>query len=80
MYMQSRFYQNNLTYTSINIYLYDWIVHKLCYYIYQCSGEHNTNEASLEVEEGDSESEELENLVNRGEIIHHALGLKLPGE
>ncbi|WP_071189117.1 DUF29 family protein [Trichormus sp. NMC-1] len=36
--------------------------------------------ASLEVAEGRYESEELEKLVNKKEIIHHALSLILPGE
>ncbi|MBD2568975.1 DUF29 family protein [Anabaena lutea FACHB-196] len=38
------------------------------------------DEASLEVEEGRYESEELEKLVNKEEIIHYALGLISPGE
>ena len=38
------------------------------------------DEASLEVEEGCYESEELEKLVNREEIINRALALMLPGE
>ncbi|MEA5618311.1 DUF29 family protein [Cronbergia sp. UHCC 0137] len=37
-------------------------------------------EASLEVEEGRYEPKELEKLVNREEIIYHALNLILPGE
>ena len=39
-----------------------------------------TNEASLEVEEGRYEAQELEKLVNREEIINRALALILPGE
>ncbi|MBD2681166.1 MULTISPECIES: DUF29 family protein [Nostoc] len=39
-----------------------------------------SNEASLEVEEGRYEVEELEKLVNREEIINRALALILPGE
>ncbi|MEH1908589.1 MAG: DUF29 family protein [Nostoc sp.] len=39
-----------------------------------------SNEASLEVEEGRYEPEELEKLVNREEIINRALTLILPGE
>ena len=39
-----------------------------------------TNEASLEVEEGRYEAQELEKLVNREEIINRALTLILPGE
>jgi Domain of unknown function DUF29 len=38
------------------------------------------DEASLEVKEGLYEPEELEKLVNKKEIIHHALSLILPGE
>lgn len=38
------------------------------------------DEASLEVEEGRYESEELEKLVNREEIIYHALNLISSGE
>jgi Domain of unknown function DUF29 len=38
------------------------------------------DEASLEVEEGRYEPEELEKLVNREEIIYHALSLISPGE
>jgi hypothetical protein len=38
------------------------------------------DEASLEVEEGRYEPEELEKLVNQEEIIYRALGLILPGE
>ena len=38
------------------------------------------DEASLEVEEGRYEPEELEKLVNREEIINRALTLILPGE
>lgn len=38
------------------------------------------DEASLEVEEGRYEAEELEKLVNREEIINRALALILPGE
>lgn len=38
------------------------------------------DEASLEVEEGRYELEELEKLVNREEIINRALTLILPGE
>jgi len=38
------------------------------------------DEATLEVEEGRYESEELEKLVNREEIINRALVLILPGE
>lgn len=38
------------------------------------------DEASLEVEEGLYESEELEKLVNKEEIIHYALNFILPGE
>lgn len=38
------------------------------------------DEASLEVEEGRYESEELEKLVNQEEIINRALVLILPGE
>lgn len=38
------------------------------------------DEASLEVKEGLYEPEELEKLVNKKEIIHHALNLILPGE
>jgi hypothetical protein len=33
------------------------------------------DQASLEVEGGRYETEELENLVNQGEIINHALAL-----
>lgn len=36
------------------------------------------DEASLEVEEGHYESDELEQMVNREEIIHCALGLIMP--
>ncbi|MGM3308156.1 DUF29 family protein [Anabaena sp. WFMT] len=39
-----------------------------------------SNEASLEVEEGRYEPKELEKLVNREEIIYHALNLISPGE
>jgi Domain of unknown function DUF29 len=39
-----------------------------------------SNEASLEVEEGRYEPQELEKLVNREEIINRALALILPGE
>ncbi|MBG1244253.1 DUF29 family protein [Nostoc sp. NZL] len=39
-----------------------------------------SNEASLEVEEGRYEVQELEKLVNREEIINRALALILPGE
>ena len=39
-----------------------------------------SNEASLEVEEGRYEVQELEKLVNQEEIINRALGLILPGE
>ncbi|WP_414551445.1 DUF29 family protein [Anabaena sp. CCY 0017] len=38
------------------------------------------DQASLEVEEGRYQPEELEKLVNREEIIHLALDLILPGE
>ncbi len=38
------------------------------------------DQASLEVEEGRYQPEELEKLVNREEIIHFALDLILPGE
>ncbi|MEH1850936.1 MAG: hypothetical protein V7L11_04425 [Nostoc sp.] len=38
------------------------------------------DEASLEVEEGRYEPEELEKVVNREEIINRALTLILPGE
>jgi hypothetical protein len=38
------------------------------------------DEASLEVEEGRYEAQELEKLVNREEIINRALALILPGE
>ncbi|MEH2061561.1 MAG: DUF29 family protein [Nostoc sp.] len=38
------------------------------------------DEASLEVEEGRYEPEELEKVVNREEIINRALALILPGE
>ncbi|MEH2457470.1 DUF29 family protein [Nostoc sp.] len=38
------------------------------------------DEASLEVEEGRYEPEELEKVVNQEEIINRALGLILPGE
>jgi hypothetical protein len=38
------------------------------------------DEASLEVEEGRYEPEELEKLVNREKILNRALGLILPGE
>jgi hypothetical protein len=38
------------------------------------------DEASLEVEEGRYEPEELEKLVNQEEILNRALGLILPGE
>ncbi|MBW4644963.1 MAG: DUF29 domain-containing protein [Goleter apudmare HA4340-LM2] len=38
------------------------------------------DEASLEVEEGRYEPEELENLVNREDIINHGMTLILPGE
>jgi Domain of unknown function DUF29 len=38
------------------------------------------DEASLQVEEGRYEPEELEKLVNREEIIYHALSLISPGE
>ncbi len=39
-----------------------------------------SNEATLEVEEGRYEAQELEKLVNREEIINRALALILPGE
>ncbi|MEH2123646.1 DUF29 family protein [Nostoc sp.] len=39
-----------------------------------------SNKASLEVEEGRYETEELDKLVNREEIINRALTLILPGE
>jgi Domain of unknown function DUF29 len=39
-----------------------------------------SNEASLEVEEGRYEAQELDKLVNREEIINRALVLILPGE
>nr|WP_322111906.1 hypothetical protein [Aerosakkonema funiforme] len=38
------------------------------------------NQASLEVEEGRYETEELERLVNKEEIIDRALALILPSE
>ncbi|MEH2403702.1 DUF29 family protein [Nostoc sp.] len=38
------------------------------------------DEATLEVEEGRYEAQELEKLVNREEIINRALALILPGE
>jgi Domain of unknown function DUF29 len=38
------------------------------------------DQASLEVEEGRYEPEELEKLVNREKILNRALGLILPGE
>ena len=38
------------------------------------------DEASLEVEEGRYEVEELEKVINQEEIINHALVLILPGE
>jgi hypothetical protein len=38
------------------------------------------DQASLEVEEGRYEPEELEKLVNQEEILNRALGLILPGE
>lgn len=38
------------------------------------------DEASLEVEEGRYEAQELEKLVNQEEIINRALALILPGE
>lgn len=38
------------------------------------------DEASLKVEEGRYEAQELDKLVNREEIINHALSLILPGE
>ncbi|QMS91548.1 DUF29 family protein [Nostoc edaphicum CCNP1411] len=38
------------------------------------------DEASLEVEEGRYEAQELDKLVNREEIINRALALILPGE
>ncbi|MDZ7958075.1 MAG: DUF29 family protein [Aulosira sp. DedQUE10] len=38
------------------------------------------DQASLEVEEGRYEAQELEKLVNQEEIINRALGLILPGE
>ncbi|MDM9580984.1 MULTISPECIES: DUF29 family protein [unclassified Nostoc] len=38
------------------------------------------DEASLEVEEGRYEAQELEKLVNREQIINRALALILPGE
>ncbi|MHC5595632.1 MAG: DUF29 family protein [Nostoc sp.] len=38
------------------------------------------DQATLEVEEGRYEPEELEKLVNQEEIINRALGLILPGE
>lgn len=38
------------------------------------------DEASLEVEEGRYEPEELENLVNREDIINRGMALILPGE
>ncbi|WP_016950521.1 DUF29 family protein [Anabaena sp. PCC 7108] len=38
------------------------------------------DESSLEVKEGLYEPEELEKVVNKKEIIHHALSLILPGE
>lgn len=38
------------------------------------------DQASLEVEEGGYEPEELEKLVNQEEILNRALGLILPGE
>ncbi|MDZ8263416.1 hypothetical protein [Nostoc sp. ChiQUE01b] len=39
-----------------------------------------SNKASLEVEEGRYEVQELEKLVNQEEIINRALALILPGE
>jgi hypothetical protein len=38
------------------------------------------DQATLEVEEGRYEAQELEKLVNREEIINRALGLILSGE